>query len=900
FSEEFRKDRRFTSPSSVTVPEAALRAGIFPIDVCINLNNVSTDNCAVGSPGRLVAGNSIFNTGRVSPTALAYLNGIYRNLPLPNTINTNGNPYNLNTTAPNVSDFRQEILKIDHTFNSKFSAFYRFENDKIPTTDAYGLFSSGSGLPGVATTATNSPGRTHTIQGTYALNSKVIIEANYNYAYGAILSQNIGTLALSKTTVPITLPYANTRDRIPSISGNGFSNLTGFGPYNNFSNKKQVNASVSAVFGNHTTKFGVSLANYRKNENALAGNNEGAFTSFSSTLALQADNTTPIVLPSTISTTTAQNIQRFANFLVGNVAAGGFSQASFDYTADLRQKANEAYAQDEFRVRRNLTLYYGVRYSYFGSPYDKNGRLSNFDPSLFNPADAPLITGTGQRIAGTGNFCNGLVVNSQNVISPPSQFNCRPTVSSNGKEVINVSKTDFAPRVGLAFDPFGKGQTSIRTGYGIYHEQVLNGTFEQNIGTNPPYQQTITASSATRLDNPAGGISAPLTPQSIRALQTDWKTPYMQHWSLDVQHQLTSKTLIDIGYYGSKGTHLIGITELNDLQPGQALNSLCAPGANYFGQTATFTPVRCQSPGYVFRNTTAAPGNPNLIGGPTCVTTGANANCFTDILILDQLRPYKGYRSIAIVQPRYNSNYNSLQVYIQHRFDQASQVSVAYTFAKNLTDSQNDRSAAPQNTYDTKAEKARAALDRRHVFTANFVYELPFFNKQQNLIGKILGGFQTSGIFTYQTGLPFTATTSNFDPAGLGLINANPTARPIVTCDPNANAPNTQGQFFNTACFQLNPLNTANTTALGFTNNPGNAGRGIIFGPRTVRLDLTASKNIRFGETVRLQLRAEGFNVFNTTNFRGFSSLNVTSSLFGVIGSVRDPRTLQLGAKVSF
>ena len=886
FSEEFRKDRRFTAPQTVTVPDAALRAGIFPIDVCINLNNVTTDNCAVGSPGRLAAGTSIFNTGRVSPTALGYLNGVYNRLPLPNTLNTNGNPYNLNTTAPNISDFRQEILKIDHTFNNKFSVFYRFENDKIPTTDAYGLFSSGSGLPGVATTSTGSPGRTHTVQGTYALNSKIIIEANYNYAYGAILSRNIGTLALSNTTVPITLPYANTRDRIPSISGNGFSNLTGFGPYDNFSNKKQVNASVSAIFGSHTTKFGVSIANYRKNENALAGNNEGSFTTFSTTLPLQA-NGTPIVLPSTISTTTAQNLQRFANFLVGNVA--GFSQASFDYTADLRQKANEAYAQDEFRVRRNLTLYYGVRYSYFGSPYDKNGRLSNFDPSLFNAADAPLITGAGQRIAGTGNFCNGLVINSQNVITAPAQFNCRPTVSRYGKEIIHVSKKDFAPRVGLAFDPFGKGQTSIRAGYGIYHEQVLNGTFEQNIGTNPPYQQTVTATT-TRLDTPAGGITAPLTPQSIRALQTDWKTPYMQHWSFDVQHQLNSKTLIDVGYYGSKGTHLIGLTEINDLPPGQALNSLCAPGANYFGQTAAFTPVRCQSPGYVFRNTAAAPGNPNVVG----------TTLSTDILILDQLRPYKGYRSIAIVQPRYNSNYNSLQVYVQRRFTGASQLNVAYTFAKNLTDSQNDRSAAPQDTYNSKVEKARAALDRRHVFTANFVYELPFFNKQENLLGKILGGFQTSGIVTYQTGLPFTATTSNLDFAGLGLINANPTARPNVTCDPNANAPHTQAQFFNTACFQLNPLNTDNTAALGFSNNPGNAGRGIIFGPRTVRVDLTATKNIRFSETMRLQLRAEAFNVFNTTNFRGFASLNVTSSLFGTIGTTRDPRTMQFGVKFSF
>ncbi len=881
FSEEIRKDRRFTTPQQISVPDAALRQGIFPIDVCINLNNVATETCT--GAGRLTMGQSIFSTGRVNPVALSYLNGIYNKLPLPNAGNINGNPYLLNTTAPNRSDFRQEILKIDHTFSNKLSTFYRFENDKIPSLDAYGLFGSGSGLPGVATTATNSPGRTHTVQATYALSSKVIIEGSYNHAYGAILSENVGSLALSNTNIAVTLPYANQRDRVPTLQGNGFAGLTGFGPYDNFSTKSQYNASLTTVFGNHTTKYGASFSQYRKNENALAGSNEGNYSAFSATLA------TGLTLPTeTISTATAQNLQRFANFLVGNVTT--FTQARFDYTADLRQKVSEAFIQDEYRVRRNLTLYYGVRYSYFGSPYDKNGRLSNFDPTRFNPADAPQVTGAGQRVAGTGNFCNGLVINSQNVITAPPEFNCRPTVSAFGDRIIKVSKKDFAPRVGLAFDPFGKGRTSIRTGYGIYHEQVLNGTFEQNIGTNPPYQQTVTATN-TRLDNPGGGFSAPLTPQSIRALQSDWKTPYMQHWSLDVQHQLTSKTLIDVGYYGSKGTHLIGLTELNDLPPGLALNSNCI---NAYNQT-----VRCQTPGYVFRNASgiglqAVPNNPNAD------QTAPTVRQTNDILILDQLRPYRGYRSIAIVQPRYNSNYNSLQVYVQHRFTGASQVNVAYTFAKNLTDSQNDRSAAPQDTYNSKAEKARAALDRRHVFTTNFVYELPFFNKQENLIGKILGGFQTSGIVTYQTGLPFTAVTSNLDFAGLGLINANPTARPNVTCNPNVNAPHTRTQFFNTACFQMNPSNIADTAALGFSNTPGNAGRGIIFGPRTVRVDLTATKNIRFGETIRLQLRAEAFNVFNTTNFRGFTSLNVTSGSFGVIGSTRDPRTMQLGAKFSF
>ncbi|MDT4952013.1 MAG: hypothetical protein QOJ02_151, partial [Acidobacteriota bacterium] len=469
FAEERRKDRRFTSANTVTVPDANVRLGIFPVPVCINRPALGEANCT-GS-FILPAGTPI-PASLINPVAQAYLTGVYNRLPLPNAA-TAAAPYNLVTSLPNVADFRQEILKIDHTFSSKWSAYYRFEKDKIPTIDANALFSSGTGLPGVATTATDSPGKTHTLQTTYVVNEKMIFEGIYAYGYGAILSHNIGALALSNTSIPVNLPFTNTRDRIPTIGTsttvvNGFTSLTSFGPYDNFSYKKNLTGSLTWVVGNHTTKYGATFSKYRKNENALAGNNEGIYSAFSNTQ------------PTGVSTSTLnQNLQRFANFLVGNVTT--FSQAHFDYTADLRQKAFEAYVQDEWRARPSLTIYYGVRYSYFPSPYDKNGRLSNFIPELFNRANAPQITGAGVRVLGTGNFCNGIIVNSQNFTTGPAAFNCTPTTSPWGKYVVHVGKTDFAPRFGIAWDPFGKGTTSIRTGYGIYHEQVLVGTYEQNI-----------------------------------------------------------------------------------------------------------------------------------------------------------------------------------------------------------------------------------------------------------------------------------------------------------------------------------------------------------------------------------------------------------------------------------
>ena len=858
FSQEFRRDRRSPTLFS-SVPNAALKQGIFSVPICLQATGIICNPADV-----LPAGTPLSTRRPINPVAQQYLSLVYANVPNP----ASPTSFTLNFPTPNEADFRQEIIKIDHSFNDNWSMFYRFQNDSIPTLDANAIFSSGSGIPFVSTTSTKSPGRTHTFQSTYIFSPNFIVEGRYTYGYGAILSSNVGLLALDRSPITPILPYANARDRIPSVSfARGFNSLGGFGPYDNFSWKGNISGSATWILGNHTMKFGAVYSKYRKNENALAGVNEGQFSGFNTPGA-------GFVIP----TGGNNQQQEFANFLIGTTFT--FSQARFDYTADLRQKAFEAYVQDEWKVRSNLTVYVGVRYSFFGAPWDKNGRLSNFLPELFNPAQAPSVTGGGVRVANTGNFCNGIIVNSQNPATLPQ---CTPTISPFGKFVVDAPKTDFAPRFGLAWDPFGKGTTSIRVGYGIYHEQVLNGFYLSNIGTNSPYQQNCSiAVTAGSLGNPdPTGLCQTSTfglAQSIRSVQANWKTPYMQHWSLDFQQQLFKNMIFTVGYYGSKGTNLIGGFELNLLQPGQAIGrgaTGCATGPTYIGGPAP-TLGFCQAPNFAF----------------TGVGTGPS-------VILDQIRPYRGYRSITMIQPRYNSNYHSLQISGQYRFSGASQANVAYTWGKNLTDSQNDRSSAPQNSFDTTLEKSRAALDRRHVFSANYIYMLPFFDKQTNLVGKLLGGWQVSGIVTLNTGLPFTATTSNYDPAGLGLIAPPLTAaRPNVFCDPNQGAPNTQQQWFNTACFERNPTGTLATTAIS-GNVAGNAGRGIIHGPGTRRVDFTMAKTFGFTENVKLQLRAEFFNIFNWVNFRGLQT-NVTNAAFGQAISVRDPRTMQFGLKLNF
>lgn len=866
FSEEQRKDRRYPTLSSNTVPDLNMRNGVFPIDICLSAS-IATTTPAIGPSNctSVLPAGTPLPSNLINPIAQQYVDLIYKKLPPP----TDAVSRALTYPASGVADFRQEIIRIDHAFSNDLSAYYRYEHDKIPTIDVNSLFSSGSSLPGVSTSSTDSPGRTHTAQVTYIANSNLVIVGRWTYGYGAILSKTVGTMALSNSPITPPLPYTKTRDFVPTVSGAGFGSLATFGNYDNFSYKHNLGGDLSWTKGAHTMKFGGVYSYYRKNENALGGANHGTFSGFLNTTLTSAQQAVvnSLQIPGQDTNTARRtSLQQWANFLMGNNIT--FSQARFDLTADMRQIAIESYAQDEWRFRRNITLYFGLRHSYFGSPYDRNGQLSNFDPSAYSLAAAPLVTGQGNRVAGTGNFCAGLIVNSQNY---KTLVNCTPTVSPYGKYVVKAPKGDFAPRIGLAWDPFKKGTTSIRTGWGMYYDQVLNGTYEQNIGVNPPFQETCTFS-LTSLNQPVPiGSScppgvAPAAAPNLRALQPLWKDPYMQHWSFEVQQLFGANTMVSVGYFGSKGTHLIGGYELNEVPPGKAINTLCATG------TSTTPTTACQVAGTAFTSATASN-------------------------ILDQIRPYRGYRSITMITPQFNSNYHSLQTLFQTRFAKTSQVNVAYTWAKNLTDNQTDRSTAPQNSYNIKGDYGRATLDRRHVFTANYIYDIPLFRKRNDFVGRAFGGWEISGIVTLQSGLPFSPSTSAWDPAGLGIIAPPLTvARPNFLCDPNANAPHTFLQWYNTACFQSTP-----TPNSGIPNVPGNGSRGAINGPPTRRVDFSLFKNFRFGEgSKRLQLRAEAFNVFNHTNFRGLSSTNVTSTLAGIISTVRDPRTIQLGAKLIF
>lgn len=832
FSEELR--RVIVYPSfSTTVPTAAQRQGIFSQAVCIGpVANPCSTTLPAGTP---------LPQNLISPLAAAYVQDIYNKLPLP--ADAAGNLF---YPARGISNFTQELIRIDHKFSDKLSAYYRFENDSIPTIDPIGLFGQGGGQPFVSTTQSNSPGRTHIGRATFVQSPTAVWEFGGSYSWGDVPSKVIGLLANENSPDIVShLPqftFPVTRGRVPTITGNGFTALQTFGPYSNFSYNKAVFATFSKVFGTHTTKYGVNFSRTRKHENSLGGFNEVRYTAISSS-------------PTRPSGTSTTN-QLWVNFLLGNFQE--YRQNQFDLTADLSASSIEAFAQDEWRFKSNITLYYGARFSRFGQPWDRNGRMTSFNPAAYSPSQAFQILANGNRVAGTGNPLNGIMMNSQASVAGA-------TVSPFGKSVA-PTRNNFAPRVGIAWDPFKKGTTSVRAGYGVYFDQLSFNHYETElVARNPPFQQQIVINPAT-LDNPLAGTTAVnLSVQDVSGIDQNFKTPYVQSWSLDVQHQLNSKTLVTAGYFGSRGTHLSGLVDENLLPPGFALTQTCRTNNT---NPATFGP--CQLPEQVFTSAGTAAGGE---------------------AILNQIRPFRGYGAVRMLETRFNSNYHSLQVTGQQRFLRSSQVNLAYTWSRNMTDSQNEFLSSPQNTYNIHNEYSRANLDRRHVLSVNYIYELPFFTRQADFKEKLLGGWQISGITYYFTGLGFSPATSSNDPAGLGLLGNSPSgARPDVICDPNSDAPHTFLQWFNKACFANPPAGV---------NRVGNAGRNTILGPSTTRFDATLAKNIRFSESRSLQLRWEVFNIFNHTNFTTLG-LNITATNYGTVTGVRDPRNMQLGVKFIF
>ncbi len=777
-----------------------------------------------------------------------------------------------------------------------------------------------TGLPvdGIATTSTNSPGHQYNFHFTYTPGPTFVVDGGYGYSYGAILSNVIGSENFSGSpdvkSAITNLPFANNLGRVASIGISGGTGISTFGPYSDYNVNHTFFVNATKVRGSHTIKFGFIAYHYNKHENQLSGSNNGSF-SFIGTNAPSAGTAAAGCGNAGQPTCGSAFEQSWANFLLGQ--ASGFSQASFDVTANIFDNQFEYYAQDTWRVRPNLTVTYGMRHSFFRQPTDASGpngssELSSFDPAVWSASKAPCILPNGnvdvKLVNGipTSSACNPNYspLNGFIFANPPTYNGFVGTQSPYGSKVGNEFDRAIAPRIGIAWDPFGDGRTAVRVGMGMFYDSGLEfGNPELNVGLNPGFLTNLSFSNVS-FANPTGAtttVSGTAGPTVNRRVPIDYKSPYTIQRSLDIQHQMRHNWFVDVGYYGNNGVHLPGFVDSNAPVPDAWLNCAapksCASGPNVIQYTATGG---------------SAPGGAACNGRP-CITSG-NTNALTI------LRPYTGYQGAYDFEEIYTSNYNSLQAQVQKRFSGNSIISVAYTWSHGLTTYQADRSTGaimPQSYTNIEPNNYGPNIaDRRHVLTANFVWEIPYMRSQKGLVGHLLGGWELSGVQTFQTGLPITPSLTGaniVDPAGLGCLGSTPCAlRPDAIGQLNMSGNCVAGQpcfhdyqeWVNAGAFTTNPgvacygtgincLPYTGQTNIG-TEQPG-AGRG----PGFWRTDLGLLKNLKINERLSGQFRLESFNTFNHTNPIQ-PGVSLTSTTFNQVLSARDPRLVQLGMKLNF
>ena len=831
YSEEVRRIIQYNT-FNPTWPTVGMSQGNLIQPVCLTTITSAGIVCPAGSAPVSTIPASLFN-----PVASTYLKDIYNKLPLATgttTAATTSSFYQDRT----LLDFRQELLKIDQKFGDKFSVWGKYQSDTIPTTEPAGIFSCNTASPFTCVTHTNTPAQDYVFHAQNLIRPNVINDAGFIFTTRSILSVPAGVTAKSNAPdINPTLPFPNNEGVVPNLTFTGGSTLNGYGPYTVRNKNWNGFDNLNWIKGRHTFKFGFTTNRYNKSENN-PGTPEGTF-GFQN-----------VGVPS--GTSSFQ--QSWANFLLGNVST--FSQPSTDITPDIWAWQHEAYAQDDFKFTPSLTLYMGVRWSYFAQPTDSHGIMDNFDPSLYSRANAPAINPANGNyvtpIAVSNPLTDGIIVGGKN--------------SPYGGKVANDSYKNFAPRLGLAWDPFGSGKTAIRAGYGVYYDSTLFGIYEQNIFADPPFVQSVNYANASLSNITAGTIGVISAPLTLHATQLPAEVPYSQQWNFSVQRQFAKATVVQVAYVGSKGTHLLGIVDINEAYPGLAL-------ANGLHTT-----------------TAAAP----------------NTTIFTasDIPRINAVRPYNGFGPINTLETAFDSNYHSLQVTFQKRFASAGQVNLAYTWSKNLTDNGSDRSNAPQNSYNWhEGEYGPYPGDRTQVLTLNYVYTIPIFKNGHGAVASALRGWELSGILSTYSGAPFTAVTSGADPAGLGAISSGTTAsaRPDMVCNPDVNHASAYGAsaqesaqaltWFNTACFVAVPQGAV---------RPGDAGRSVVRGPGFFNLDASLIKNFNVTEKLTMQVRGESFNTLNWVNPSGFASLNNTATNFGQINAFRAPRRVQLALKLIF
>jgi hypothetical protein len=698
-----------------------------------------------------------------------------------------GNNYNF--SAAGTEQLNEFAVKVDHTFSAQDSVFVNYNYFDDPTfVPTNNQCNPSNNIPGFGC----SDGLTTqlaTISETHVFNPTLLNELRLNFERFRQSGIQQDT-ADSFTGIP-----GASAGNFPNNTGLPVTSVTGFGslggaynmPQQRFDNTYQVIDTLTYTYGHQTIKLGADLRRADSIDNTVYyGRGALSFTGGASGYS-------------------------FADLILG-----------FPHTTQ-REPTNSTvmrpfhddvafFLQDDWKLRPDLTINLGLRWEYDSPLRDYSDNLSSF-------------------IASTGTIVQA------GISGAPNHFS---------KEDWN----NFAPRVGLAWQPYGKSSTVVRAGFGVFYDvPVLLQQFVNVLSQYPmrnPQTYTATSASLLTLANPFPSANAPGS-RTATGIDPNYITPYVDEWSLGVQQTISKNAFFELTYVGSKGTKLPNETNINQAILGS-------------GGTATENsrrPYQSAFAGLTFGN-------------------------------------------VTYLQTEANSFFHSLQAKLQKNYSNGLSSLVAYTYGRSIdegpggSDSSSDSSKAlPQNSYAPHSERGLSDFDVRQRLVISPVYDLPFGHNKKFLTSgtgaALAGGWRLAGIFQWQTGRPFTVYYGT-DNSYTGE-NAD---RPNVAHNPNQNAPHTVSQWFNTS---TNPA-FASATAGTF----GNEKRNSIEGPGYTDLDFSVERTFALHEATQLQFRAESYDLANHPNFYNPNPTTDTfgSGSFGKLSQAFDPRQLQFSLKLIF
>jgi hypothetical protein len=826
YYEGFRNRQGESVPA--TVPSAAEREGNFgewcappasfdPSGICSNSQEQLTYF------GVSVPFNQLTIFTPINPIAT----NVLPFFPLPNAA---GNGFIATQTLSETNN--QFGVRLDHYLSRADTLNFRYMYSSGPTTDP--LSPVGANVPGFPVGEYNRA-QNFVAQETHIFSPTTIAVTRFSFLRNTfLLDEHLNHESLSSLGFQYS-PTLASAEGPPFIQVGGYASVGDpiTGPRNTYQNTFDLSGSLSRIYGRHEFKFG---GGYRRDQiNALQGIATNGFFVFEG-------------IPSYEDFIYNDG---FANFLSGKPVV--FLQGGGDFSREIRDKAIDAYAQDNYKATSRITLNLGLRYE-LPFPATENKNRVN----LFVPGAQSQVLPTAPA---------GLLYPGD------------PGVPAG---LIPTQKRAFAPRVGFAWDPRGEAKTVISAAYGIFYEPFYNGEGGplQDPVSAPPFLKT------QQISFPVNSFAYPFytpnpfdqafpEPMTLLVVARNLHLPYAQDWNLNVQRSLGADWLLQIGYVGTTGVRLPRFIEGNP--------PVFIPGAVTTGPGCTPTnPCPISNENNVNQR--------RLYSG--CTLANPN-NCI--------------YSSVGEIASLANSGYNALEASLRKRFSHGLSFLASYTWSHSIDDvsSFNITGSASQpvagendlaqNPFDLAAERGPSMFDSRHRFVLSYQWILPFLQHSNHWYGEVLGNWQLNGIFTAMSGGPFTVFDSN-DVSLQGQapeITGFSANRPNVIGNPNSGPRNPQEWFDVKAFQQLQP------DPLGRFEVFGDEGRNAVRGPGYVNWDASAFKNIRLTESKELQFRGELFNLLNHTNFR-LPVSDIESPTFGQIQSDVSPRVIQVALKFLF